>query len=87
MPFEQYKKLPVFYKNQLVGQYEADFVVDGKIILELKAVLNLHPQHETQAIHYLTATGLELAILLNFGTPSLQHKRIVRWKNKNLRNS
>jgi GxxExxY protein len=76
--FEQFKKLPVTYKGVLVGNYEADFVVEDKIILELKAVSGFHPQHEAQAIHYLTATGLRLAILLNFGSASLQHKRMVK---------
>ncbi len=76
--FEQYVKLPVSYKGELIGDYEADFVIEGKIILELKAVTNLHPRHEAQAIHYLTATGFKLAIILNFGTPSLEHERIVK---------
>jgi GxxExxY protein len=76
--FEQFKRLPVYYKGVLVGEYEADFVVEDKIILEIKAVSKLHPRHEAQAIHYLTATGFRLAILLNFGTDSLQHQRIVK---------
>ena len=76
--FEQFKKLPVYYKGILVGEYEADFVIEGKIILEIKAVSKLHPRHEAQAHHYLAATGLHLAILLNFGAESLRQKRIVR---------
>jgi GxxExxY protein len=76
--FEQFKKLPVHYKGILVGDYEADFVIEGKIILEIKAVSQLHPRHEAQAINYLTATGFRLAILLNFGTSSLQHQRMVK---------
>ncbi|MFZ1550608.1 MAG: GxxExxY protein [Anaerolineae bacterium] len=76
--FEQFKKLPVHYKGVLVGDYEADFVVEDKIILELKGISTLHPKHEAQAINYLTATGLRLAILLNFGAESLQHPRVVK---------
>jgi len=84
--FEQFKKLPVYYKGVLVGDYEADpsatlrtcFVIEGKIILEIKAVSTLHPRHEAQAINYLTATGFRLAILLNFGTSSLEHQRLVK---------
>jgi GxxExxY protein len=76
--FEPFKKLPVTYKGILVGEYEADFVIENAIILELKAVSALHPKYEAQAIHYLSATGFRLAILLNFGTESLQHKRIVK---------
>ncbi len=76
--FEQFKQLPVTYKGKPVGHYEADFVVEGKIILELKAISTLHPKHEAQALNYLAATGLKLAILLNFGADSLQYKRRVR---------
>ncbi|MCX6039100.1 MAG: GxxExxY protein, partial [Chloroflexi bacterium] len=56
----------------------ADVVVDGKFIVEIKAVSNWNPRHDAQAIHYLAATGMQLALLLNFGTGSLQHRRIVR---------
>ena len=76
--FEQFKKLPVYYKGILVGEYEADFVIEGKIILEIKAVSQLHPRHEAQTINYLTATGFRLAILLNFGASSLEHQRMVK---------
>jgi GxxExxY protein len=75
---EEEKLLPVYYKGQLVGEYRADIVVDGKIILEIKAVSALTKAHDAQAIHYLTATGLRLAILINFGSSSLQSKRIVK---------
>ena len=78
IPFEQYKPLPVTYKGLLVGEYEADFMVDGKIILEIKAVSSFHPAHEAQALHYLAATGYRLALLLNFGKESLQQKRVTR---------
>ena len=78
IPFEEEKILPVYYKGQLVGEYKADIVVDGKIILELKAVSAIIKAHEAQALHYLTATGLQLALILNFGTGSLQQKRIAR---------
>jgi GxxExxY protein len=76
--YEEEKILPVYYKGQLIGEYRADVIVDGKIILELKAVSVLNKAHEAQAIHYLTATGLQLAILLNFGADSLQQKRIAK---------
>lgn len=78
IPFEEQKSLPVHYKGQLIGDYKADFVVDGKVILEIKSVSALAKAHEAQALHYLAATGLQLAILLNFGAPALQHKRIVK---------
>ncbi len=78
IPFEEQKLLPVYYKDQLVGDYKADFVIDGRIILELKAVSALSTVHEAQALHYLVATKMQLAILINFGASSLQTKRIVR---------
>jgi len=75
--FEQLKRLPVTYKGVLVGDYEADFVVAGKI-LELKAISTLNANHEAQALNYLAATGLRLALLLDFGAQSLQHKRLIK---------
>ena len=80
------------YKDQIIGEYIADLVVDGKVIpstklrtsLELKAVSELHPAHEAQAHHYpsqtqgITATGLRLALLINFGAPFLEWRRIIR---------
>ena len=66
------------YKGVLVGEYEADLVIEDKIIVELKAISTLNASHEAQAINYLAATGLRLAILFNFGSPSLQQKRLAR---------
>lgn len=76
--FEQHVKLPVNYKGVLLGTYEADFVIEGSIIVEIKAVQAIHPQHEAQAINYLAATGLQLAIVINFGESSLKSKRLIR---------
>jgi len=81
IPFEEQVRLPVYYKGQLVGEYIADFVIDGKIILEIKAVTELSDAHRAQAINYLAATGFELAILLNFGASKLQQERLVRFKS------
>lgn len=81
IPFEEQVRLPVYYKGQLVGEYVADFVIDGKIILEIKAVPEIHEVHRAQAINYLAATGYELAILLNFGSAKLQQERLVRFQN------
>lgn len=78
MKVEIEKPLPVNYKGQLLGEYFADLVVDDKIILELKAISSIAKAHEAQAMNYLAATGLKLAIIINFGAPSLQYKRIVK---------
>ena len=72
IPFEQQKRLTVKYKDIVVGEYVADFMVDDKFIVEIKAVSNLTSSHQAQALNYLAATGYQLAILLNFGASSLQ---------------
>ncbi len=76
--FEQFKRLPVTYKGVLVGDYVADFLVEDEVIVEIKAVSALQAAHEAQCVNYLAATGLHLAILINFGAKSLQYKRLVR---------
>jgi GxxExxY protein len=76
--FQEQVHLPVCYKGILAGDYIADFTVEDKLILELKAISMLNASHKAQAMHYLTATGFRLALLLNFGTVSLQHQRVIR---------
>ena len=78
IPFEKQIKMPVRYKDVVVGDYVADFVIDGKLIVEIKAVSNFNSQHQAQAMHYLAATGLRLALLLNFDTGSLEHRRVIK---------
>ena len=78
IPFEREVKLEVRYRGELVGTYRVDLLVDGRLILELKAVQTILPEHEVQVVNYLTATGLEQALLLNFGTRSLQIKKKYR---------
>jgi GxxExxY protein len=78
IPFEEQKRLKVKYKDVVVGDYIADFVIDGKIIVELKAVSKLNSSHQAQALNYLAATGYQLAILINFGATSLQQHRVIR---------
>jgi GxxExxY protein len=64
---EKEKKIKVYYDGILVGNYIADIIVEDKVILELKAVSKLNPQHEVQLINYLKATGIKVGLLLNFG--------------------
>ena len=78
IPFEEQVHLPVVYKGELVGDYVADFVIDRKLIVEIKAVSRLNSAHQAQAMHYLAATGLRLALLLNFGAGSLEHRRVIK---------
>ena len=70
------KPLKVLYESEVVGDYICDIVVEGKVILELKAVKELNEIHEVQLVNYLKATGIEVGLLINFG-PSVQIKRKV----------
>lgn len=68
--------LAVMFRGQNVGQFYADLLVEGKIIVELKAVQALTPEHKAQVINYLKATGMEVALLINFGHPKLEYRRL-----------
>ena len=70
--------IDVYYDQQVVGKFKADIVVENKVILELKAVNALHLAHEIQLVNYLTATGIDDGLLINFGSDSLQFKRKFR---------
>ena len=78
IPFEPQKRLTVTYKGVVVGEYVADLLVEGKVIVELKAVSTLTKAHEAQAHNYLAATGMRLAMLLNFGAKSLEWRRVIK---------
>lgn len=72
------KSLTVKYKDVIVGEFQADIVVENKVIVELKAVETLHKIHEVQLVNYLTATGIDSGILVNFGGVNIQIKREYR---------
>lgn len=78
LSYEIEKPISVFYDNVLVGDFRADIVVEGVLILELKAVQSLHMAHEIQLVNYLTATGIDDGLLINFGSEELQFKRKYR---------
>ena len=61
----------------MVGDYQADLVVVGKVIVECKSVSALDPVHEAQLLNYLKASGLQVGLLINFGRPKLQYRRLV----------
>ena len=78
IPFEKEKKLIINYKGvRLEKYYLADFICYESIVVELKAVNAITPDHESQILNYLKATGLKVGLLLNFGSKSLQYKRFV----------
>ncbi len=76
--FESQKTIKIYYKGEKIGEYKIDMVVDGKVILELKAVSELNELFESQLISYLKATGMKLGIIINFGSKRVSYKRIAR---------
>jgi GxxExxY protein len=78
LTFERQKALAVHYKGMIIGDYKPDFIVENKVVVELKAQRALSTVDEAQLINYLKATGLRVGLLFNFGTKSLQPiRRIV----------
>ncbi|MDR8394392.1 GxxExxY protein [Aliifodinibius sp. S!AR15-10] len=69
---------PIYYKEQRVGTRRADFVVDDRVLVELKAVINLEDVHLAQAKNYVTAYDFPVGLLINFGATSLEFKKIFR---------
>ena len=75
---DQQHGIAVHYDGTVVGEYAADLLVEGKVIVELKAVKTLDDVHMAQCMNYLKATGLSVCLLVNFGKPKLEVKRVVR---------
>ncbi|MBC7901215.1 MAG: GxxExxY protein [Saprospiraceae bacterium] len=73
----QQRKIDVFYDGVVVGFYESDIIVDGCIIIEVKALSALTDAHKAQCLNYLKATGIRLGLLVNFGIPKVEIKRIA----------
>ena len=76
--FRQQPAVPVVYRGEVVGDYFADLIVEQLVLIELKAVKKIDPVHIAQCINYLNATGLDVCLLINFGQPKLEFKRILR---------
>ena len=75
LPAIKQKAIKVYYEEQIVGDYFADIIVVGKVIVELKAASTLVEAHENQLLNYLKATDIEVGLLLNFGTkPQISRK-------------
>ena len=73
-------EMEVFYKDHLVGERRVDFFVEGKVMVELKAVSFMTDDHLAQGLNYLEAYNLEVGLLINFGARSLQYKRLLNKK-------
>jgi GxxExxY protein len=74
---EQQHPIPVRFRGRVVGEYFADLLVNKQVLIELKAITSLAREHEIQLVHYLTATGIDVGLLINFGD-SVQVKKKFR---------
>lgn len=77
--FEYQKELPIHYKQQILEkEFRADFLIENSILVDNKATKGITDIDEAQMHNYLKATGLKLGIIINYGLPSLEYKRIIR---------
>ena len=76
LKFARELSMPVYYKNKQIGERRVDFFVEEKIMVELKAIIELENVHLAQAKNYLEAYNMQVGLLLNFGSISLQFKRL-----------
>ena len=83
--FSREHEMPVYYKNQQIGTRRVDFLIEQVVSVELKAIIKLEDVHFAQAINYLEAYDLEVGLLINFGSKSLEFKRLLnsKFKQKN----
>ena len=82
---EQQYPIQVSFDGIGFGEFFADLLVEGRVLVELKADSDLTPEHTAQALNYLRATGLDACLLINFGKPKVEIKRLlpsVNWKQK-----
>ena len=80
--FSREFEMPIFYREEQIGTRRVDFLVEGIISVELKAITKLEDVHFVQAINYLEAYNLEIGLLINFGEMSLNFKRLTNKKYK-----
>lgn len=78
--FTREMEMPIFYRNEQIGARRVDFFVEGEIMVELKALILLEDVHLTQGINYLEAYNIKIGLLINFGSKSLQFKRLLNKK-------
>ena len=77
LSFEREMEMGIYYDNEHIGTRRVDFFVEGKVMVELKALVNLEKVHLAQALNYLEAYRIDVGLLINFGAPSLQFKRLT----------
>ncbi len=76
--FTREQEMKIEYKGEDIGTRRVDFFIEDKVMVEIKAVIQLEDVHLAQAINYLEAYNLEIGLLINFGSKSLQFKRVMR---------
>ena len=74
---EQQRSVDVRYRGEIVGIYQTDLLVDGRLVVELKVADSLSPPHRAQCLNYLRATGLHTGLLINFGRPRIEIRRLL----------
>jgi len=84
LSFQRELEMEVYYDDQHIGTRRVDFLVEDKVMVELKAVSQLDPVHLAQAMNYLEAYKLEVGLLLNFGAKSLEIKRLIKSLDRRL---
>jgi len=82
LSFNREFDMPIFYRNEQIGKRRVDFLVEEVVSVELKAVIKLEDVHLAQAINYLEAYHIEVGLLINFGSKSLEIKRLINTKFK-----
>ena len=80
LSFAREQEMEIFYRDQHIGTRRVDFFVEGKVMVEIKAVAKIEDTHKAQAINYLEAYGLANGLLINFGALSLEFKRVYNKK-------
>ena len=78
---EQQKPMEVRYREEIVGVYQADIVVDESVVVELKALRSLEGVHRAQCMNYLRAAGIPTGLVINFGMPRLEVQRVQNFSN------
>lgn len=84
--FLREQEMPIYYDDRAVGTRRADFIVENTVLIELKAVIKAEDVHLAQGLNYLEAYKIEKGLLINFGSPSLEVKRLFRKHNQAMKN-
>jgi GxxExxY protein len=82
LSFSREHEMPIHYRGEEIGTRRVDFFVEGVVMVELKAIIQLEAVHLAQGINYLEAYGLDVGLILNFGARSLEYKRLMKPKNR-----